>query len=94
MIQFSLEYYPTNTSGPYAVTGLTSTTGTLLPANDQIVDYTAFNKASHISQGSYDYFITYGTDRQRSMSCLTNLHRFEIRANILNTRSLTQLSIE
>ncbi len=64
--------YTYGDAGPHAVTGLTSTTGTLLPANDQIVDYTAFSKASHIGQGGYDYFITYGTDRQRSMSRLIN----------------------
>ncbi len=64
--------YTYGDAGPHAVTGLTSTTGSLLPANNQTIDYTAFSKASHIGQGGYDYFITYGTDRQRSMSRLIN----------------------
>jgi len=64
--------YAYGDAGPHAVTGLTSTTGTLLPGNNQTIDYTAFSKASHIGQGGYDYFITYGTDRQRSMSRLIN----------------------
>jgi len=62
--------YTYGDAGPHAVTGLTSTTGTLMPANDQTIDYTTFNKASHIGQGGYDYFITYGPDRQRSRTIL------------------------
>jgi hypothetical protein len=34
------------------------------------VDYTAFNKASHITQGNKDYFITYGPDRLRTKTSL------------------------
>nr|NQU91949.1 RHS repeat-associated core domain-containing protein [Bacteroidota bacterium] len=59
-------------SGPHAVTGLENTTGTLLPTSDQTVDYTSFNKASHISQGNLDYFITYGPDRLRRYTNLRN----------------------
>ena len=62
--------YTYGEAGPHAVTGLTNTTGTLLPAFDQTVDYTAFNKASYISQGDYSYYITYGPDRQRSKTVL------------------------
>nr|NQU93825.1 hypothetical protein [Bacteroidota bacterium] len=59
-------------SGPHAFTGLENTTGSLLPAIDQTVDYTSFNKASHISQGNLDYFITYGPDRLRRYTNLRN----------------------
>nr|NQU89385.1 hypothetical protein [Bacteroidota bacterium] len=59
-------------AGPHAATGLINTTGNLLPTNDQTVDYTSFNKASHISQGNLDYFITYGPDRLRRYTNLRN----------------------
>jgi len=62
--------YDNSTTGPHAVTDLTNTTGNLLPANDQRVDYTDYSKASHISQGNYDYFITYGPDRLRRKTVL------------------------
>jgi len=71
MIQNILEYSYIN-AGAHAVTGLTNTTGTLLPAFDQTVDYTAFNKASYISQGDYSYYLTYGPDRQRSKTVLNH----------------------
>jgi RHS repeat-associated protein len=58
--------------GPHAVSGLEETTGSLLPSTNQTVDYTDFNKASHISQGSLDYFITYGHDRLRRKTTLLN----------------------
>jgi len=64
--------YTYDDAGPHAVTGLTSTTGSLLPANDQTIDYTAFNKASHIGQGNLDYFITYGPDRLRRRTQLNS----------------------
>jgi len=64
--------YTYGDAGPHAVTGLTSTTGSLLPTNDQTIDYTAFNKASHISQGNLDYFITYGPDRLRRKTQLNS----------------------
>ncbi|MFW5762349.1 MAG: hypothetical protein ACOCXH_15350, partial [Cyclobacteriaceae bacterium] len=57
-------------AGPHAVTSLSNTTGTLLPTTSQAVDYTAFNKASHIAQGGKDYFVTYGPDRQRRSMAL------------------------
>ncbi|NCA85496.1 MAG: RHS repeat-associated core domain-containing protein [Clostridia bacterium] len=44
----------------------------LLPSQSQTVDYTAFNKTSHISQGTKDYFITYGPDRLRRKTSLRN----------------------
>jgi len=62
--------YAYGDAGPHAVTGLSNTTGSLLPANNQTIDYTAFNKVSHISQGNLDYFITYGPNRQRSKTVL------------------------
>ena len=62
--------YTYNDAGPHAVTGLTNTTGNLLPVSNQTVDYTAFNKTSFISQGDYSYYITYGPDRQRSKTVL------------------------
>jgi RHS repeat-associated protein len=64
--------YTYGTYGPHAVSGLEETTCTLLPANDQRVDYTDFNKASHISQGNYGYYITYGADRLRCKTVLRN----------------------
>jgi RHS repeat-associated protein len=60
----------TKKTGPHAVTSLSNTTGTLLPTTSQAVDYTAFNKASHIAQGNKDYFITYGPDRLRTKTSL------------------------
>jgi hypothetical protein len=62
--------YSQQNAGPHAVTSLSNTTGNLLPTTSQAVDYTAFNKASHISQGSLDYFITYGPDRLRTKTNL------------------------
>ena len=58
--------------GPHAVSGLEETTGNLLPSNNQRIDYTDFNKVSHISQGNYGYYITYGQDRLRRMTVLRN----------------------
>ena len=62
--------YSQQNAGPHAVTSLGNTTGTLLPTTSQAVDYTAFNKASHITQGNKDYFITYGPDRLRTKTSL------------------------
>nr|NQU89660.1 hypothetical protein [Bacteroidota bacterium] len=59
--------------GPHAVSGLINTgTSAMVPQYDQTVDYTSFNKASHISQGNYDYFITYGADRLRRKTRLNS----------------------
>ncbi|MDR1090409.1 MAG: FG-GAP-like repeat-containing protein [Prevotella sp.] len=53
---------------PHAVTAVENT-GNLLPANDQIITYTAFNKAASISEtvGTDNMLlnITYGPDQQR-----------------------------
>ncbi len=57
--------------GPHAFTGLSNTTGNLLPATSQTVDYTVFNKASYISQGNLDYFIIY-PDRLRRKTQLNS----------------------
>ncbi len=57
--------------GPHAVSSLEETTGNLLPATSQTVDYTAFNKASYISQGNLDYFIIY-PDRLRRKTQLNS----------------------
>jgi len=64
--------YAYGDAGPHAVTGLSNTTGSLLPANNQTIDYTSFNKASHIGQGNLDYFITYGPDRLRRKTQLNS----------------------
>ncbi|MDD3132706.1 MAG: hypothetical protein PHN94_12840, partial [Bacteroidales bacterium] len=64
--------YSQTNAGPHAVTGITDATGTLLPQHRQSISYTAFNKASHISQGTKDYFITYGSDRLRRQTSLHN----------------------
>ncbi|MCK9271371.1 MAG: RHS repeat-associated core domain-containing protein [Bacteroidales bacterium] len=64
--------YSLTNAGPHAVTGITDATGTQLPQQNQSVSYTAFNKASHISQGTKDYFITYGSDRLRRRTSLHN----------------------
>jgi RHS repeat-associated protein len=64
--------YSQANAGPHAVTGITDATGTLLSEQNQSVSYTAFNKASHISQGTKDYFITYGPDRLRRRTSLHN----------------------
>nr|NQU93543.1 hypothetical protein [Bacteroidota bacterium] len=59
--------------GPQAVTELDNTgASTMVPQFDQSIDYTAFNKASHISQGNLDYFITYGADRLRRKTRLNS----------------------
>ncbi len=63
--------YTGQDAGPHAVTGLSNTTGNLLPATSQTVDYTAFNKASYISQGNLDYFIIY-PDRLRRKTQLNS----------------------
>ncbi len=62
--------YTYGDAGPHAVTGLTNTTGNLLPVSNQTVDYTALYKTSFISQGDNSYYITYGPDRQRSKTVL------------------------
>jgi len=59
--------YTYGDAGPHAVTGLTNTIGNLLPDANQTVDYTAFSKASLISQGDYSYYITYGPDQERKI---------------------------
>ncbi|MCP3906960.1 MAG: hypothetical protein GY712_02980 [Oceanicoccus sp.] len=74
--------YDTSTTSPHAGTNLTSTTGDLLPASNQLVDYTDFNKASHISQGGLDYFITYGPDRQRRKTTLADGIAMDVTAAI------------
>nr|NQU91951.1 hypothetical protein [Bacteroidota bacterium] len=61
------------TYGPHAISELDNTNSSaMVPQFDQSIDYTAFNKASHISQGNLDYFITYGPDRLRRYTNLRN----------------------
>ena len=62
--------YSQTNAGPHAVTAITEATGTLLSEHNQNVSYTPFNKASHISQRGYDYFVTYGPDRLRRRASL------------------------
>ncbi|NCA85498.1 MAG: hypothetical protein EOM83_07985 [Clostridia bacterium] len=67
--------YSQTNAGPHAVTGITNASSTLLPEHRQSISYTLFNKAAHISQGTKDYFITYGPDRLRRSARLHTRHR-------------------
>jgi RHS repeat-associated protein len=54
-----------------AVTSVTNPTG-IISSTAQNITYTEFNKASLITEGTYEMLITYGTDNQRIKSVLKN----------------------
>ncbi len=54
-----------------AVTSVTNPTG-IISSTAQNITYTGFNKASLITEGTYETQITYGTDNQRIKSVLKN----------------------
>jgi hypothetical protein len=54
-----------------AVTSVTNPTG-IISTTAQNITYTGFNKASLITEGTYETQITYGTDNQRIKSVLKN----------------------
>lgn len=64
----SYTYDPTKLN---AVASVTNPLG-IIPTNEQKIDYTGFNKAYHITDGTYVQDITYGPDNQRIKSVLKN----------------------
>ena len=57
-------------------------TGGIISPVKQIVAYTNFSKVSHIEQGQQVYDITYGPDKQRAKSVLTNSSTGQTRSRI------------
>jgi RHS repeat-associated protein len=57
-------------AGPYALTGLTSTT-TAIPAVNQTATYTSFEKVATIAEGNYVATILYNSENQRAKMDIT-----------------------
>lgn len=61
--------YGTN-AGPYALTGVTSSTG-VIPAVSQAISYTSFEKVATIAEGNYNATFVYNSDYQRAKMDVT-----------------------
>lgn len=57
-------------AGPYALTGVTSSTG-VIPATNQTATYTSFEKVSTLTEGVYAASFIYNSDNQRAKMDVT-----------------------